>query len=140
MMSVPSRQVRTTFLVLWLVSIGVVVAGSLLPVPDGPPVPHIDKVEHLIGYAWLALLPWAAFTRPVAASYASLAMVLLGGGIEVAQHFVPGRFASLADMAANALGVACGWFAGRRQARDGWAALRRRLVRICTSADDMSRR
>lgn len=113
-MSVPSRQVRTTFLVLWLVSIGVVVAGSLLPVPDGPPVPHIDKVEHLIGYAWLALLPWAAFTRPVAASYASLAMVLLGGGIEVAQHFVPGRFASLADMAANALGVACGWFAGRR--------------------------
>lgn len=79
-MSVLSRQVRTTFLVLWLVSIGVVVAGSLLPVPDGPPVPHIDKVEHLIGYAWLALLPWAAFTRPVAASYASLAMVLLGGG------------------------------------------------------------
>lgn len=139
-MHVLPQQVRTPFLVLWLVSIGGVVAGSLLPVPGGPQVPHIDKVEHLIGYAWLALLPWAAFTRPVAASYASLTMVVLGGGIEVAQHFVPGRFASLVDMGANTLGVACGWLVGRRQAREGWATLRRRFARLCKVGGAMPRR
>jgi VanZ family protein len=38
----------------------------------------------------------------------ALSLIALGGMIEVAQSFVPGRFASMGDFVANAVGVALG--------------------------------
>lgn len=110
---------RTLMLWLWLASMAAVVAGSLLPVSGPPVVPHFDKIQHFAGYAWLAVLPWAAFAGPGTASRMSLAMFALGGAIEVAQQFVPGRCASLADLLANGVGVACGWWWGWRRIRTG---------------------
>ena len=40
-------------------------------------------------------------------------MLLFGIGLEYAQDFVPGRFFSVADMAANSIGVVLGVFFGR---------------------------
>lgn len=97
------------FLTLWLVSMGAVVWGSLQP---GVELPsqfwNADKVYHLFAYAWLALLPFAVFRDRGAALGTALAMFGLGLALELLQSLIPGRFASAADMLANALGVGLG--------------------------------
>ena len=107
--------------IVWWTSIAGVVAGSLLPVDTGNQlVPNADKIEHLLGYTWLAVLPWGVFPTVRQACRASLAMFVLGAALELAQAFVPGRYASVADIIANGtgvmLGLGLGWYAVRR----GW--------------------
>ena len=75
---------------------------------DRPAFPHLDKLQHFSAYvlltAWFgALLPRARY--PLLA----MAMLLLGGTIEVAQGAMDiGRTADLTDVLANSLGVAAG--------------------------------
>ncbi len=86
---------------------------SLTPRIDFPyDFDNADKVYHMLAYLWLAALPFFAFLSPKAALAATLGMIPLGAGLEIAQYYVPGRSFSLADMAANCLGVILGiWLA-----------------------------
>ncbi|MDH5019280.1 VanZ family protein [Halobacterium rubrum] len=88
----------------------VVLATSLVPVPDGDSVPTgADKLAHLAGYAAVAF----AATRAVEdAGRRTLVSVVLavsgfGAGVEVLQPMV-GRGASLGDAVANLAGAAVG--------------------------------
>ena len=92
-----------------------IVILSLLPgkgvVNDG----YTDKIEHFIAYATAGLMGmpgmrgrhfWSLFWG----------LVALGGFLEVAQAFVPGRTPSWLDLAADAVGAAFGiyvWTAAR---------------------------
>jgi VanZ family protein len=51
------------------------------------------------------------FLGPAARRNLALGLLLFGGALELAQVVVPGRSMSLADMAANVIGVAVGLFA-----------------------------
>jgi VanZ family protein len=76
-------------------------AGSFLGfLPEGS-----DKVIHAGAYAVLAALATLATGNPVVG--ASLA-VLYGVTDEVHQSFVPGRFPSVGDLVADAIGAALG--------------------------------
>lgn len=100
----------------WGLAVAVVVRQSLIPQPDMLlDVPQIDKVWHALAYLLLALLAAESFRdrSPLppspalapAARRAAWSMALLGVGLEFAQAYVPGRVASAADMAANAVGT-----------------------------------
>lgn len=86
---------------------------ALLPQGSGPPLlPHLDKLAHAGAFTVLALLGTRAGLRPWL-----LAALLLayGVGIEVAQGvFTTTREASLADVLADALGIALGLWLARR--------------------------
>lgn len=102
--------------VLWGLSVVLVAVLSLLP--KAAPVvdfPQSDKVAHCLAYAWLACLAASAWSGR-AASVRVWAVLALGIGLEFAQAFVPGRFFSLLDIGANALGVVLGWWLGMRMA------------------------
>ena len=71
-----------------------------------------DKLLHFGGYFGLAFLPVLAFETRRVAVIASLSMILVGGAIELGQHFSPGRQPDILDMAANTAGVVCGLAAG----------------------------
>lgn len=83
-----------------------------------PTVPRIardvsDLLLHFVAYAGLAVLVIRAiasgrWTRLTAGSFLTAWLVTAGYGItdEVHQYFVPGRFASVADWIADALGAA----------------------------------
>lgn len=107
----------------WAVSLTVVTLTSLSP---GVELParfwNADKVFHFLGYGWLAFLPQLAFAGRRAGSRASLSMIVLGCALELAQGFIPGRFCSLGDLAANSLGVVTGLWIGTR-IRPAWLRL-----------------
>jgi VanZ family protein len=76
-------------------------------------LPVSDKVLHFTAYVVLATLAaWAQRGWRASIWYATC-LALLGAGLELAQHFVPGRTPELADELANVLGVVCGLVAGR---------------------------
>ncbi len=104
---------RRSILVIWIASVLTVVYLSLSPRIELPyDFDNADKVYHMLAYLWLAALPFFAFLNPKEALVATLSMIPLGIGLEIAQYYVPGRLFSLADMAANCLGVILGiWLA-----------------------------
>ncbi|CAA7627705.1 membrane hypothetical protein [Candidatus Terasakiella magnetica] len=95
------------------VTLGVAVIGSLAP-HMGPPESHyLDKVVHVAGYGALTLQIGLSLHRRNPVLVAGLIALLLGGGLELAQCWVPGRSGSWDDFAANALGVLAGMAATR---------------------------
>lgn len=89
--------------ILWL---------ALRPVPSRPDwFEHADKLRHAVAFCALWLLGWRAGLRP-----GLLAVVLLGFGllIEGLQSLTPDRKASLADVVADAVGLAVGAWWTRR--------------------------
>jgi VanZ family protein len=69
-----------------------------------------DKILHVTGYAGLGVLALRAFhggavpLRPRATALAGCAVILWGVSDEYHQSFVPGRDASVLDVAADAVG------------------------------------
>jgi VanZ family protein len=106
-------RIRQSILILWVASVAMVVYLSLSPRIEFPyDFNNADKVYHTLAYLWLSALPFFAFLKPEAALIGALSMIPLGICLELAQHYVPGRSLSLADMAANCLGVMMGiWLA-----------------------------
>lgn len=94
---------------VWLVA---VVIGSLLPAESGPMVALDtldinDKLEHLIGYLLLALLPAIHERRRVVAVLVPL-LPVLGVALEFGQLYSPGRSFDTYDMLADVVGVIIG--------------------------------
>jgi VanZ family protein len=92
-----------------------VLATSLVPVPDGDSVPAgADKLAHLTGYAAVAFAATHAVDdagrRALVGVVATVAG--FGAGIEALQPMV-GRGASLGDAAANLAGATLGALAAR---------------------------
>lgn len=124
------RRIRLALVLAWLALGLAVLAGSLLP-NLGPssfniPLPHADKVVHFGAWALLAcVVPFLVLDqrRRVAAA---VGLFLLSGAVEIAQSIIPARSGSLADLAANGLGVLAGLAAGMLAA--GFLARRYRPV------------
>ncbi len=102
----------------FLVVLGVATVLALMPGPAGrPSLLGWDKLDHVIAFAALALLSragWPGMRRGLAAGL----LLVYGLVLEIAQsHPLVGRSASLADLAADGIGIAAGfalaWLGGR---------------------------
>ncbi len=110
--------IRRSILVVWVISVLAVICLSLSPRVAFPlDFDNADKVYHMLAYLWLGTLPFFAFMGRKAALACALSMIPMGAGLEIAQHYVPGRLFSPADMAANCLGVVLGIWLARRTKR-----------------------
>ncbi len=90
----------------WLQTLGVTIL-SLLPLRElpGPAFSHLDKLYHVTAYG--VLMAWFAWATPVARRKRLAGWLLvLGIAIELAQGYVPYRASSVADVLADALGIA----------------------------------
>ncbi len=116
--------------IAWILSVLLVVAGSLLPA-SSPVIravgslPVSTKVLHFCAYAWLALLALLARKHRPLALVAALAMILLGVALEFGQKLVPGREFEIRDMFINGFGCLTGITI---------AVLSRRIVRPASSS------
>ena len=102
---------RCCLILLWLVCLAGVVAGSLLPAASPLLAPASllnDKLEHFLAYAVLAAIPAVAFPARRAVFLALAFLFVLGASLEFAQGFSPGRFPDWRDQAANTLGILSG--------------------------------
>jgi len=97
---------------LWGAMILFVIAGSILPVKASSNVSHMDKIIHFTAYASMALIPaFFAYNNSFIVKSA-IALLIIGGLIEIAQYYVPGRGAEYLDMLANSCGVITGCMVG----------------------------
>jgi VanZ family protein len=106
----PQPRMRTLWRCVFVLVITAVTALALHPrAPEIVTFENADKVRHLLAFGTLAFLAQLMrSTRMWHTLQNAGALMVYGAGIEVAQSFVPGRFASAADWAADGVGVALG--------------------------------
>jgi VanZ family protein len=82
---------------------------SLTPHPVQVPVEQGDKFEHVFAYG--ALMSWFAnlYEQPARRVRYAAGFIALGIGLEFVQRLTGYRSFEVADMAADAVGVAAGW-------------------------------
>ncbi len=76
-----------------------------------------DKQNHLVAFMVLSLLVSLGYNRLTTAAKIALLMGM-GLQIEVTQYFIPGRFFSLGDWFADALGILLGLAIYKRMRND----------------------
>jgi VanZ family protein len=86
---------------------------ALAPNPSPDAIEHLDKLKHVAAFAVLAALGAAAWPSLASPWPIFLGLLLYGGLLEWLQSLLPTRFASVADLAADALGLLL--FFGLRQ-------------------------
>ena len=114
-MKIPLSALRAAF---WGACLAVVVL-ALLPAEQVQRLPlnFWDKAQHALAFGVLALLGLRAWPSARHHPLVLVALLVLGGGIEVAQHLLGWRHGEWADWGADALGVAVASL---------WALVRRR--------------
>lgn len=115
------------WLLLGWIFIALAVIANLMPSYRLPQPPGVnDKVEHMAGYALLAL--WFAGIYPRSRYVViALGLFIMGLCIEWAQNAMHwGRQGDLRDVVANCVGIAAGltlsflWLGGWAQRVEGW--------------------
>jgi len=102
-------RLRSAWLGLgWLGVAGVVVL-SLVPLPPMAGAEHGDKFGHATTYALLMWWFGQAWMRRDVRARTAAGVLALGVVLEFAQGWTGFRDFSLADMVADALGIALGW-------------------------------
>ena len=96
---------------LWCLAVSLVVATSLMPVPDLGELPSgTDKAEHFFAYAVLAAGAVQLYPRWRSLLSAGIALVLMGIGLEYAQGaLTTDRMMDGMDALANTVGVIVGF-------------------------------
>jgi hypothetical protein len=103
------------FRALFAVAVAAILVLALMPASGGADwFDNADKLRHAGAFAVLWWLGWRA--RMVAEPRLALGLLAFGVFIEIAQSFTPDRDPSLADVLADAVGIAIGWWVTRR----GW--------------------
>lgn len=112
------RTVRPALLALWIFSLVIVAAATVLPWPEAVAearaLPWAGALAQTLAYAWLAALALRAFLQRDRAFTLAWGMILYGAVLEVGQALVPGRSPSLGDIGLNLLGVCLGVLVGHR--------------------------
>ncbi len=105
---VPSRKSLRSFWLMGLLLVALVVVVCLLPARNLPGTGINDKVEH--AFAFLVMALWfAGLAAKRDFVYLLLALVALGGGIEIAQGLMGlGRTADTLDLLADSVGATAG--------------------------------
>lgn len=100
--------IRRIGAILFWPALAVVIWGELTPHPPELSGPLMwDKLDHFIAYFGLALLSTLAWGLKRSLVWLFLALVALGGGLEIIQTLV-GRDGEWGDFLANDLGILAG--------------------------------
>ena len=100
--------------------VGLVIAAVLSLIPGAVPVHGHDKTAHLAAYGLLAIAGSIGFPGSTMRWVLFFGLSVYGGLLEVGQMFVPNRFSSGLDAAANTAGALIGISLVALSARFGW--------------------
>lgn len=116
---------------LWLaggwVCIALILYFSLMPMPPEIDVEQGDKLGHFAAYGIITLWFAQLYTAKSQRLWLAFWMVTLGIALEFAQDATGYRSFDVADMAADAVGVALGWLAAPPRLPNLLALVKRRL-------------
>ena len=102
------KMIRKLSRTVFVIGLGLVIVLSLLPQEIVAPETSWDKVHHAAAYAALAFAGGLDFHGRRALLGMGVGLLVLGGGLEIAQAAVPGRVPSANDVVANLIGIIIG--------------------------------
>jgi VanZ family protein len=109
----PETKSEKLSIILWLVILVGITAGSLVPKMSPPGEQFgIDKILHAFFFLLLAALPLYGIPERKTALLVALSVAPYGYLLEYMQRSVPGREFSALDLIANNLGALAGLFIG----------------------------
>ena len=109
------RLVRSPIVrVLFWLGVAVVTISSVMPLAQLPQTGVWDKGQHFLAYAALGGVGRLAYPDSRHIVVLLIGLILLGTGLEAAQGLVPGRFPSMGDVLANALGALAGFIVSQK--------------------------
>lgn len=94
--------------IIFLICTIMVLLGSVLPAFAPPDQYNIDKIIHGSAYAFLMFLACFYTENKKARLAFFMFLILLGGGIEIAQTYIPPRSGTIGDFAADFIGTIVG--------------------------------
>jgi len=102
-------RVRRLWLVVGWAFVLLVIYLSLTPAPIEVPIGQGDKFSHILAY--VVLMSWFVnlYENPAQRIGFALGFIVLGVALEFLQRWTGHRSFEVADMTANAVGVALGW-------------------------------
>ena len=108
-MSLSTRTIRVGWSLIGWFGVALILYLSLMPHPPELDIEQGDKLQHMAAYA--VLMGWWAQMGASDRANARIALIMLGLGIaiEFMQAATGYRTFSVADMVADALGIALGW-------------------------------
>lgn len=98
--------IRDKWILCTICTLLIITTLSLWPAEELPSLPGTDKTHHFIAYAIL-MFP-TALRKPDRWVLLGVLFIAYGGVIEILQPYV-NRYGDWRDMAANTMGVLCGW-------------------------------
>lgn len=100
---------RALWRALLALLVAVILWLALSPAPPKTVDTGWDKANHAMAFATLGFVSvWALWPRPRDWAWLVLALLAFGGGIEIAQSFLPPREADWADLLADGVGIGAG--------------------------------
>lgn len=102
---------KALWLTLFMLLLLAISWQSLVPKPLNAFAYTSDKLLHFLGWFSVGLCLLLSLNKHLLLS--SLLLLLYSIGIECGQHFIPGRFFSYLDIAANGLGIITAWLIHR---------------------------
>lgn len=99
----PCRPIAIALLILVCFAFWAALQPSLAPPDEG----GADKILHVLCFALFGGMAVFAFDRRML-WMAATGLLVFGAGIEIAQHFAPGREGSIGDWLGDAVGLAIG--------------------------------
>jgi len=114
----PSLKLRRQLLLLaFLLWIGYTITFSVIKVPENKAIGryHLDIAFHFTSYLVMAVLGASLFRW-----WVLIPGIVIAGGTEIVQHFLPYRTASWSDFGVNLTGITLGlllWWFVRRSRR-----------------------
>ncbi|HZP86356.1 MAG TPA: VanZ family protein [Burkholderiales bacterium] len=127
-MNARSDWVRTVWRAVGWFGVALLIYLSLMRNPPSLEMEGGDKLQHIAAYAvltwWLAQL-WLERAQR---RWLALGLLALGIGLEFAQTLTPYRTFSIADMGADAIGIAVGWLAAPPRLPSLLSVLQRELA------------
>jgi VanZ family protein len=100
-------KIASVRVVVWL-AVGSAIVTSVLPGDLRPQLTDIDYLEHFAAYFVIGGLFGIAYPRPRQLAAGAIMLVMCSGALEIVQHWIPDRTASIGDFAASAAGAGTG--------------------------------
>lgn len=125
----PALRLRPLWLVAGWMLVLLVIYLSLAPSPPPLTKNQGDKLEHILAYA--ALMSWFVnlYAEMTPRMRIAAGLIALGVGLEFVQRWSGYRTFEVADMAADAVGVAAGWLSAPPRLPNYLRAIEKNFIR-----------
>jgi len=103
---------KTGFFLIWTIAASIALAFALKPEALELGFEGSDKILHMLAFMFLTILPVVGLEKIRSVAIGIVLIFAIGIGVELAQLYIPSRYADVTDAIFNLIGVLVGTMIG----------------------------